>query len=377
MKKILLLILISRSLAVHSQTVADLYEKRDYKELVKYEKKAAKLTGEELYMVGYAFFQMEEDEKAISFYDKAIAKGLDSAGVHFYKGLSLRYLKKYDEAMKEVEIALKAEPQNQEYMNEKGVIYYEEKDLDHALEVFEAAKALPPTYPEPFFWAARIYDEKGMFSKALDGYYEASRNLDPESSSYYLSSLMAIGRLEYSEKKNYVNSMKAYLAALKLDPENYEIHSWLMRDLNAAKMYAKADSIFEFVRKVYENGKLPEEDMKIGTIAIADFEWNGQMAQVRRSFKEPKETLDVSYKVFLLDKAGENVVRRFLVEKTTPLSEHDAKHLLCENDKEHNTHITYPYGWETDTIPLESLIKGVVMVLDGKMKQGASSTPGN
>ena len=376
MKKLLLSAIILLGLKAHSQSITELYNNREYKAIVKHEKDGDKLTADELYMIGYAFFQLENDEKSVEFYDKAIAKGLDTPGLHFYKGLSLRYMGRLDNALKEIEIALKAEPQNQEYMNEKGMVYYDKKDLDKALEVFEAAKALPPTFPEPFFWAARIYDEKGQFDKALDGYYEASRNLDPNESSYYLSALMGIGRLEYMHKKNYTNSTKAYLAAMKIDPENYDLHSKLIMNLNAAKMYSKADSVFEVVRKAFEQGKLPKEDMEIKTMAVADFQWNGQTAQVRRSFVEPKETLDISYKVFLLNKEGDKVVRRFMVEKTTQLGEDSAKHLLCEKDKESGDHITYPYGWNTDKIPLESLIEGVTLVLDKKMKQGASSNFG-
>src|SRR6185369_11676198 len=109
---------------------SELYKNRNYEELVKLEMKADKLTPEELYMVGYAFFQLENDNKAIEFYDKAVAKGLDNGSVHFYKGLSLNYLKKYDKALKEVDIALKKEPTNQEFMNQKGLIYKYQGDED-------------------------------------------------------------------------------------------------------------------------------------------------------------------------------------------------------------------------------------------------------
>src|SRR5688572_3242671 len=119
------------------QTPTELYNKRDYKALIKLDKKADNLTAEELYMVGFAYFQLANDNKAIEFYDKAISKGLDDGGVHFYKGLSLRYLKKYDEALKEIELSLKSEPTNQEYMNEKGMVYYSQNQFDKALEIFE------------------------------------------------------------------------------------------------------------------------------------------------------------------------------------------------------------------------------------------------
>ena len=148
----------------------------------------------------------------------------------------------------------------------------------------------------------------------------------------------------------------------------------LMKSYNAAHEYDKADSIFALVKTAFEEKRLPQEDMEIKTVAIAQFEWNDQVAVIRRSLIDPKETLDISFKVFLLNKAGDKVERRFMVEKTMQIGENGAKHLLCEQDKATGDHITYPYGWSTDTIPIEELEKAVRMVLDGKMTKGASSS---
>ena len=112
------------------------------------------------------------------------------------------------------------------------------------------------------------------------------------------------------------------------------------------------------------------------TVIIAQFEWNGQRATILRSLVDPKNTLDISYKVFLVNKEGDAVERRFVVEKTLQLEEGGVKHLLCEQDKKTGSHITYPYGWSTDNIPVDDLEKAVKMVLDGKMKMGASSNVG-
>lgn len=361
---------------LHGQTATELYNKRDYQALIKLEKKSEKLTPEELYMVGFAFFQLENDNKAIEFYDKAIAKGLNNGAIHFYKGLSLHYLKNYNDALKEIELSLKLDPTNQEYMNEKGLVYYSQEQYDKALEIFEVAKMLPNIFPEPFYWVARIYHEKQDFNKALTGYYEAVENL-PKENSYYLASLTSIGQLEYTVTKDYLKSAKAYSEAIQLDNENYELYYKLIKSYNAAKEYAKADSLFDIVKVAFEKGKLPKEDMEIKTIAIAQFEWNGQIATIRKSLIDPKEFLDISYKVFLLNIAGDKVERRFVVEKTIQIGENGAKYLLCEQDKKNGTHITYPYGWSTDKIPLDDLQKAVILVLDGKMTQGASSNSGN
>ena len=90
---------------------------------------------------------------------------------------------------------------------------------------------------------------------------------------------------------------------------------------------------------------------------------------------DPQKSLDVSYKVYLLTKAGDKIERTFMVEQTASNPD-GVKHLLCESDKKTNSHITYPYAWKTDDIPLNDLKKAVGLVLDGEMKQGASSNFG-
>jgi len=360
----------------YGQTVTDLYNKKNFQELVKFENKSDKISADELYMVGFAFFQTENDNKAIEFYDKAILKGLNNGSVHFYKGLSLRYLKNYDEALKEIEKSLKLEPTNQEFMNEKGMVFYSQSNHDKALEVFEEAKKLPNTFPEPYYWIARIYHEKQNFDKALTAYYETEKNL-PKDNSNYLTTLLAIGQLEYTFTKDYKKSAKAYEQAIELDKENYELYYKLMKSYNSAKEFKKADSIFSIVKTAFENKKLPKDDMEFKAVSIAQFEWNGQIATVRKSLVDAKETLDITYKVFLQNKQGDKVERRFVVEKTTQIEKDGAKYLLCEQDKKTGGHITYPYGWTVDNIPVDDLEKAIKLVLDGKMTQGASSNFNN
>jgi tetratricopeptide (TPR) repeat protein len=359
----------------YGQTVTELFNNKKYQELVEFEKKSEKLTPEELYMVGFAFFQLENDNKAIEFYDKAINIGYDKGSVYFYKGVSFFYLKKYDEALKQNDIALQKEPTNQEFMNQKGQIYRLQEKEDKALEYFEQATKLPNTHGESFFWVAYIYHGKQDFNKALSLYYIALDKI-PHQNSYYQTTLESIGQLEYTYSKDYLKSAEAYSKAIQFDKENYELYYKLMKSYNAAKEYIKADSIFGLVKNAFENEKLPKEDMEIKTIAIAQFDWNGQTATIRKSLIDPKESLDISYKVFLVNKEGDKVERRFVVEKTIQIEKNGAKHLLCEQDKNTGDHITYPYGWSTDNIPLDDLEKAVKLVLDGKMKYGAKSNFG-
>ena len=307
-------------------TVANLYSNKDFETLIKLDDKADTLSGEELYMVGFAFFQLEKDTKAIEFYEKAIAKGFDNGNTHFYKSLSLTYIEKYDEALKEIDLSLQKEPNNQEYMNQKGLIYKGKGFEDKALDYFEEATRFPNTFGEPFFWVAYIYHGKQDFEKALKLYHIAAEKI-PRKNSYYVSTLQSIGQLEYVYTQNYQKSALAYAEAIELRPKDYKIYPKLIKAYNAAKEYSKAESIFELMKAAYKNKELPEDDMKFKNVCIDEYEWNKHKLRVYKSLEDPDEVLDISYKVYLLNKAGDMMERTFTVEKTIQIAG-GFKHLL-------------------------------------------------
>lgn len=359
----------------YGQTIEELYGEKNYNELIKKEKNADKLTADELYMIGFAFFQLENDTKAVECYDKAIRKGLDSPYVHYDKAISLRYAKKYNESIEEFDIALKGEPKNQMYMSEKGFVYYYSDQLEKALSVFLEAKKLPNTFQAPFYMVPHLYHLNKEYDKALKGFYEGLDHISKDNK-YYLSVLADIGKLEYTVTKDFSKSAQAYSQAITIDQKDYELYPKLIKAYNAAKQYSKADSIFEILKTGFNNKELSEDNMKFKNAPIAEYEWNGQQLSVYKYFDDPKESLDISYKVYLIEKNGDKIERVFMVEKTTQLPG-GSKHLLCEKDKKNGSHITYPFGWKSDTISLESLIDGVKLVLNEKLKMGASSNFGN
>ncbi|WP_264520595.1 tetratricopeptide repeat protein [Flavobacterium sp. N1994] len=352
----------------YGQTVAALYDQKEYEALIKLEDKADALTGEELYQVGFAFFQLENDDKAISFYDKAIAKGFDNALTHFYKGVALTFLRKYPEALIEVDMALKKEPNNQEYMNQKGLIYKYQGKEDKALDYFEEATRFPNTFGEPYFWVAYIYHGKQDYEKALKLYYVAAQKV-PKQNTYYVNTLLFIGQLEYTFTQNYQKSAKAYAEAIALKPKDYNNYPKLIKAYNAAKEYAKADAVFDLLKAAYKNNELPKEFTKYKTVAIDEYEWNKQRLLVYKSLEDPKEALDVSYTINLLNPNGDKVLRKFTVEKTIQIANGN-RHVFCEVQEE--SHLTYPYGWKTDTIPLEDIKKAITQVLEGSLQKTAT-----
>lgn len=355
---------------LYGQSPTELYNSKDYEALTKLEDKADTLNGEELYMLGFAFFQLDNDDKAITYYNQAIAKGYDNSTSHFYKGVSLTFQRKYKEALAEVDLALKKEPTNQEYMNQKGLIYKFQGLEDKALGYFEEAARYPNTFGEPHFWVAYIYHGKQEFEKALKLYYIAKEKV-PKENSHYVNTLLSIGQLEYTFTQNYQKSALAYAEAIAMRPKDYEYYPKLIKAYNAAKEYAKADAVFDLMRVAYKNNELPKEEMKYKNAVVDQYEWNKQTITVYKYFENPTEVLGLSYKVQLLNMAGDKVERKFTVEKTIQIA-NGPRHLLCEV-KDDDSHLTYPYGWATDNIPLEDLKKAIGLILDDKLEKTATS----
>ena len=358
----------------HSQTVEELYNSRNFQELIKFADKSEDLTKDQLYCVGYAFFQLENDKKAIEMYDKAIAKGLDDDHIYLYKGLSLRYDKQYDKAIDNFKLAINRNPKGQKNHTELANTFYFQNQYDSALVYFYKARELEFQLADPYLKIPKIYHIKENFDKALEE-YRISVSLLNKEYPIYLELLKSIGQLEYTVFKDYESSIEAYSEMISLATSNYDLYPKLIKAYYANENYSEGDSLFQIMKTEYETGTLSEEYQKYGSVAIDEFEWNGQKVTTYHYFKDAKEPLDIMYKIYLLSKDGKSIERTLMTEKTIQLEDDGAKHLLCEREKS-GVHHTYPYGWSTDEIDYLSLKKFVILVLNKEMEPSASSNFG-
>ncbi len=100
---------------------------------------------------------------------------------HFNKGLQLSSHKKYDEAIKEYRLALKARPKSAAAYNNIGFAYYDKKDMDRAIENHGKAVELNPSLANGYFGLALAYEKKGDNTKALANWKEFTKRVDPKS----------------------------------------------------------------------------------------------------------------------------------------------------------------------------------------------------
>lgn len=354
----------------YSQSLKELYLQDDYKKLIEYAN-VDTLTKEDCYYIGYAFFQLEDDLNAIKMYDLAIEKGLDDDNIYLYKGLSLRYDKQFDKAIENFRLAIERNPKGQKNFTELANSFYFQQQLDTALVYFLKARALEFELGDPYIKIPNIYHIQEIFDKALEE-YQISTSLIDKKSPTYIELLKNIGLLEYTVKKNYPNSIKAYSEMLSIVPKEYSLYAKLIKVYYANEDFIKGDSLFNVLRVKYEQQELPKEMMEVRGETVDEFTWNGQRVSAMKYYKSPQKFADPIYQFFLIDKAGKRVEKKILTEKTAADID-GVKHILCGIDKASGEHFTYPMYWKTDEIDYKKLKATVILILNGEIKPQASS----
>lgn len=356
---------------VHSQSIEELYAAQNFQEIIKFEDQSDELTMDELYILGYSFFQLENDKKAIEMYDKAIQKGLDEDYIYLFKGLAYRYDNQIDKSIKNFRIAISKNPKGQKNYTELGNVFFSQEKYDSALVYFKQARDLEYELGDPYFKVPFIFHIKGETEKALEE-YKNSADLINKNDPRYIDILNYMGLLEYEVFQNYENSIDAYSKILAIQPENYDITANLIKAYYANENYSEGEALFKKLKREYEKENLPEKFMEYGRVQIDEFLWNEQRVLTFRYFDEPEEMLDIMYVIFLLDKDGETIQRKLMTEQTLKLDDKSPKHLLCERGLD-GTHFTYLHGWPSDDIDFPSLKKAILMVLNKEINPGASS----
>ncbi len=71
---------------------------------------------------------------------------------------------------------------NVKYMEaylEKGFLYFDQKKYNEALNIFQAAGNVEPTYADAFYWQAKTFEALGKIPEAMN-MYDQSLRLDPD-----------------------------------------------------------------------------------------------------------------------------------------------------------------------------------------------------
>lgn len=333
MKSLLLLLLLGFFSLSFSQNIKQQFEAGNFDEIIKDKGAVEKLTGEELYYIGYAFFRKEDDLKAIEFYDKALIKGFNNPVIYFQKGLSLEYLNKLDDAITNFDTAISF-ANNAEFYIEKG----------------------------------RVYKLQNRSTEEIATYLVGLQKADKVK--FYTELIKVAGNFYYAETKEFEKAVEIYKNGISNFPTEYSFYEKIIKSLNAQNKFAEANLYFQKMKEFYNENLLSEEIMTFKSVAVDEFNWNGQWLNSFKSFETPKRSLESLYTVYLIDKIGDKIERKFNVEKTDKFLENDPQYVICEEMK--SGHNTYRNGFKDENFNLQELRDLVVEILNKNQKPAAS-----
>jgi tetratricopeptide (TPR) repeat protein len=116
-----------------------------------------------------------KNPKAIEICDELIRK--DSAGESldpvYIKGIYYSNTRQHKLAIEQFEQCIRKDWKFTDAYIEKGIILYEIKNIDEALQTFKLASTISPRYPDTYYWQGRCYEAIGKKEEAMENYIRA------------------------------------------------------------------------------------------------------------------------------------------------------------------------------------------------------------
>jgi tetratricopeptide (TPR) repeat protein len=132
---------------------------------------------EALFTDGMKFFMMEDYEKAIAPYEKALEITPDNAGILFSLSNTYLRLKNEDKAVEYAEKAVKQDGENLDYQELLADIYMRKKDFVAAAKVYQSLTQKAPTNPSYFLEQSAIHIFNNKYEDAIKSYNQAEKIL--------------------------------------------------------------------------------------------------------------------------------------------------------------------------------------------------------
>ncbi|MFH1228693.1 MAG: tetratricopeptide repeat protein [Planctomycetota bacterium] len=185
-------------------------------------------SGDAYQVIGYAYKEKRNYNKAFAFFTKAIETTPTLAYSYYERAIITAYIhNKPDEAIPDFEMVLKYDSNSYIGWFAKGQIEHRQKQYDEALKSHARAIELYPECIEAYIGRGNAYNAKGELNKAIADYDEAIR-LDPKHSIAYNNRGSA-----YHKKGDFDKAITDYDEAIRLNTESADAYS------NRGAAYAK------------------------------------------------------------------------------------------------------------------------------------------
>ncbi|HEX6332779.1 MAG TPA: tetratricopeptide repeat protein [Flavisolibacter sp.] len=126
------------------------------------------------YQLAFAYAEAK-DPKAVKLSDSLIRadKTGQMAEPWFFKGVYYSNIANYPEALRNFDETIRRAYNFLDAYINKAIIYYDQKKYDEALKVLQLGLTIDPTYADTFYWIGKVQEAKGDREHAKENYQKA------------------------------------------------------------------------------------------------------------------------------------------------------------------------------------------------------------
>lgn len=199
-----------------------LYQQRQYEQaIMRYARALALVPQYPLahYNKGRSHFNLQQYNEAVSEFTLALDQGADALGIYSIRWRALFELKRFDEAMADVQGAKRLAPNNDYFYIAEGQILHQGQDFRDAIEAYNRAIELGSKNPNVHYLLALSYNGVGDWRQQEAS---ARRALDSATNAPDMAWFL-LGDAQ-QRLRNYSEAVKSYQNAMSVNPELYGIY---------------------------------------------------------------------------------------------------------------------------------------------------------
>ena len=161
-----------------------------------------------------AVWQNEE-----KFWADVVAKSPYKARPHSNLGLAYEKQNRFEDALREYQIAIKVKPDYPEAHNNSGVIHFRKGRYDDAIKAYQTAIDLQPAYRDPHYNLGLVYQAQGRLDDAIREFLRAIE-IDPN----YPEVNYSLGAAYYQQGR-FADAVRQYRTVIRLSPDHALAHN--------------------------------------------------------------------------------------------------------------------------------------------------------
>lgn len=337
-----------------------------------YAPRSASYSKYSLLIIGNAFYHESQDDSCIRYMDRVLRMDSNSIGALYYRGCSLYYLGRYEQAIRDFRHAVTIDSNDGQCWQQMGQSYQSLKQDDSALISYLRATHCPDPPDGAFTKIVETYASQGKSDLMLAALYDAQKHVNKDSK-YYVNILFNIG-LEESLRRNFKAAEPVFVELISRTPDDYSAYAKLVQAHYGLGEYAKANLYRDKLYGAHKKGLLKDDlaDM----FCFDQFLWKDKRVMAFECYQDTDSRVYAKHRFFVVNADGSREPYVIQTEYDPVLTElKEGKYMLCKQDGEIHSTYNFKFDDAMGNIDYDKLKSDVLAILDDKVQPGAQYRP--